>query len=210
MKLSHQIISLIILINIAACNEPGNNNIQNHVAEGFEFPVPKGWQSENIKFPIEFAPSIIYTGTESLRFMPGFESAISQEYWSYSFLWWLDGKPAITDTSLMIDLRNYYQGLVQSNAKQKNIPAAKLGPPLVEIHKVETSQPVDEVFAGKIIFTDYMAVAQNKISLNCMITKKICGNHTAVLYKLSPQPLEQPVWKQLDSLGNQFKCLTTN
>ena len=57
----------------------------------YELPVPKGWTIERFLIPISFAPQISYTGVEDIRFAPGWANAGSDEYWTYAFLWWLEG-----------------------------------------------------------------------------------------------------------------------
>ena len=44
-------------------------------APSFTWPVPDGWRSETIPFPLEFAPSIPHRGVEEIRFAPGFGRA---------------------------------------------------------------------------------------------------------------------------------------
>ena len=34
---------------------------------------------------------IKYSGVEDIRFAPGWGNAKSNEYWTYAFLWYLDG-----------------------------------------------------------------------------------------------------------------------
>jgi hypothetical protein len=36
----------------------------------FYMPVPDGWRTETIPFPLDFAPELKYEGVEELRFSP--------------------------------------------------------------------------------------------------------------------------------------------
>src|SRR4030095_5077344 len=92
-------------------NKPENNDKKEPVA-AYTFIQPDNWQEEHIQFPISFAPQIPYSGVEELRFAPGWAVSTSDEYWSYTFLWWLEGKPSIDKDSLQKNLTFYYSGLL--------------------------------------------------------------------------------------------------
>src|SRR5687767_7882069 len=53
--------------------------------------TPKNWGIERFLIPIAFAPSIPYKGVEDIRFTPGWSKKDSEEYWSYLFVWYLEG-----------------------------------------------------------------------------------------------------------------------
>ena len=131
------LLALILLFIISSCD----NNTQNKKGKslGYDFPAPKNWQTERIPFPIGFAPQISYSGFEDLRFAPGWEFTTSEEHWTYTFLWWLDGSPQINNTILQENLKIYYTGLIERNIKPKNIPATKVTVPAVMIKKIETA-----------------------------------------------------------------------
>jgi hypothetical protein len=84
---------------------------------------PKGWEVERFPIPIDFAPSISYQGSEDVRFAPGWGDEKSEEYWSYTFLWWLQGAHKIDSRRLKSHLQDYYQGLVQRNISRNNLAA---------------------------------------------------------------------------------------
>ncbi len=169
----------------------------------YEFPIPEGWGKERIVFPIKFAPSIPYKGMEEIRFMPGWANAASEEYWSYAFLWYLDGKKKI-DTKTMVDyLKIYYEGLP---AATKSIPREKLITAVIT-NKTEAVDNYYELhIAGTIYMLDYMS--QKPITLNYLIRTFVCEGEdkTFVLFQLSPQPYKHELWKKLDKLNNDFKC----
>src|SRR4051812_6700953 len=100
MKLRTQIylFSTGALLLIATCTsaqtKPGEFDPGKYVPP-YALTAPEGWGVERFAIPIEFAPSIPYKGVEDIRFAPGWSDAKSNEYWTYAFLWYLDGKPAI-------------------------------------------------------------------------------------------------------------------
>ena len=85
------------------------------------WPIPAGWKSEIIPFPLDFAPSIPYHGREILRFAPKFFDAKAPTYFSYAFAWVLEDRPppALEDRALEKDLVTYFRGLCQAVGGEK-------------------------------------------------------------------------------------------
>ena len=92
----------------------------------YTLPIPKDWSIERFLIPISFAPKISYKGVEDIRFTPGWGKGISDEYWSYAFLWYLEGDVEIDTAIICSNLKAYYTGLVATNGH--NIPSEKLIP----------------------------------------------------------------------------------
>src|SRR5882757_10892368 len=84
----------------------------------YTLPQPDKWGKEKIPFPIEFAPSIPFKGMEEIRFTPGWGDNKSEDYWSYTFVWFVEGVPVITQDSLKKYLTQYYTGLYFTNQKE--------------------------------------------------------------------------------------------
>ncbi|HEY1054934.1 MAG TPA: hypothetical protein VGE24_07355 [Emticicia sp.] len=168
----------------------------------YELSTPKNWTIERFLIPISFAPQIPYKGVEDIRFTPGWGKATSDEYWTYAFLWYLDGSIKMNVNTLNTNLKAYYTGLVKNNGR--NIP--RIIP--VETSFKETKKEKDDLqtYVGTIRMTDYMA--QIPITLNCKVHLKSCAgeNKTFVFYELSPQPVTHKVWQSLDKLWVDFRC----
>lgn len=81
------------------------------------WPAADGWRSETIPFPLDFAPSLPYRGIEELRFAPGFFEPSTPLYFTYSFVWLVDGAPPFSDLSA--DLRTYFAGLSRAVAPKR-------------------------------------------------------------------------------------------
>src|SRR5215471_14982261 len=88
----------VLLLTTILSLQLGAQKIDSTYTAPYFLPTPQGWTSEIIPFPIEFAPSINYSGVEDLRFTAGWGNAQTDEYWSYAFLWWLEGSPEINET----------------------------------------------------------------------------------------------------------------
>ena len=80
----------------------------------YNLDFPLGWGIERFLIPISFAPKIPYRGVEDIRFTPGWGKAESADYWSYVFLWYLDGQQKITAKIVENNLKKYYSGLVKA------------------------------------------------------------------------------------------------
>ena len=81
-------LSVFLIKGYAQENAPFDGH--NYKAPYF-LDTPQHWGIERFQIPIQFAPSIAYKGVEDIRFTPGWAKKDSEEYWSYVFLWDLDG-----------------------------------------------------------------------------------------------------------------------
>ncbi len=167
--------------------------------------MPEGWEVERFSLPPDFAPTMSFKGVEDVRFATGWGNVNSEEHWSYSFLWWLDGHVKLNADTLQRTLKEYYNGLVGRNITSRNIPTNKIVQTAVVIKKVKTSLNDLETFSGTINMLDYHA--QLPITLNCFVHIKDSKtiNHTAVYVEISPKSLSNPVWQKLNDIGDSFK-----
>lgn len=166
----------------------------------------EGWGIERFRIPIEFAPGIKYNGIEDVRFTKGWGEVKSNEYWSYAFLWYLDGKPTINIPAIEKNLAMYYDGLIGQNVEQRKIPLALVKPTKVKVTKIATQNGDVATFSGTIEMLDYMQ--QKPIVMNCIIHHKLCDGQdkTFVFHEISPRHLTDPVWSALNKLWSEFEC----
>lgn len=172
----------------------------------YHLPIPKHWTIERFLVPPSFAPAIFYKGVEDIRFTPGWSKIESSEYWSYAFLWFLDGKQAFDSKTLENNLTAYYTGLFNVNTDRSKIDTSQLIPVKVSVNLKKTMHGDHKTFGGTVKMNDYMT--QKPISLNLIIHIKSCEgqNKTFVFFELSPKPLTYNVWKNLNQLWLDFKC----
>jgi hypothetical protein len=83
--------------------------------------VPPGWKHELIPFPLDFAPSLQHAGVEELRFAPGFFDPTAPGYWSYAFVWRLEGYPPFDAAHVADELTTYFRGLVAAVDEKNEI-----------------------------------------------------------------------------------------
>lgn len=172
----------------------------------YTLPIPIGWTVERFPIPISFAPHIPYTGVEDLRFAPGWSKAKSDGYWSYAFLWYLEGEVTIDPKIIESNLQAYYAGLIGANSSA--IPGDKLISVSTSFEKSRTQKGDLKTFVGTIRMRDYMQ--QQPIVLNCKVHWRSCEQKkkTFIFFELSPQRLSHSIWRSLDRLWVDFKCNT--
>lgn len=198
----HLLFFLLLTISFITYGQEVKTEFDGHKWEApYLLPTPKEWTVERFLIPISFAPQIAYTGIEDIRFTPGWSKTKSEEYWSYAFLWYLDGTVTTDTATIEKNLNAYYTGLVAVNGK--NIPAEKV---ITVTTSFKTAANEPGSYTGTVTMTDYMQ--QTPITLNCKVHLRSCAgeNKTFIFYELSPQPLSHKVWTSLDNLWFDFKC----
>jgi hypothetical protein len=173
---------------------------------GYVFSVPPKWTTEEFPFPVSFAPQLPYNGVEVLRFAPGWAATASEEHWSYTFLWRLEGQPVFDAAVLQQNLTDYYTGLLKQNIRERNIPSNKITLPSVFIQKTETAAGDTETWNGTVTMTDYLDIMYNTMKLNCVVHKKDCGSSTALLFEISLQPGGHAVRQEMEKMVKGFGC----
>jgi hypothetical protein len=172
----------------------------------YHLPTPEKWGLERFLIPISFAPQIPYKGVEDIRFTPGWANAKNEEYWSYAFLWWLDGTPETTATIIADNLKAYYTGLIEVNREGFKVPVDKITPVQTSFRETQTAKGDLKTFTGSVTMLDYMQA--KPMTLNCTAHLRTCltENKTVLFYELSPQPLLHAVWTKLNKLWEEFSC----
>lgn len=150
--------------------------------------APDDWRGEVIPFPLGFAPEIPLKGLEELRFAPGMFKAEQPDYFSYTFLWWLEGKPTLSTTDLEAHLMAYYVGLYKAVSKKAEKKT--------DHFKVSVSQGKGGTYTGTIDWVDPF-VTEKPLKLHMKIRRWRCEaqEREALFFELSPQPTSHEVWQ---------------
>jgi len=170
----------------------------------YDLPITKDWGVERFPIPISFAPQISYKGIEDIRFAPGWSKASSENYWSYAFVWYLEGEIKTNAKEIEKNLQVYYTGLISANGS--TISSETLIPVVTSFKETKKNNGDLKTFVGTIKMLDYMG--KKPIVLNCKAHLKACigEDKTFLFYELSPQPLSHAIWLSLDKLWLDFKC----
>lgn len=170
-------------------------------------PLFEGWQAEFIEFPLGFAPDLGYEGHADVRFMPGMFSGGAPDYWSYTFLWWLNDDVDFDAARLSSDIETYFTGLA-------NVVDADgaLQPDQAQSHQAEAqfaalTEGNQQSFIGQAAVFDGF-VKHDKIRLNIQVNEVPCPAYgkKAVLFALSPQELNAEPWQDLEKVREAFTC----
>jgi hypothetical protein len=171
----------------------------------YSWPLPEKWVREIIPFPIKFAPELAYEGVEEVHFMPGWRKndTLPQQFWSYTFVWYIDSVFTFSAVLLEKDLSNYFNGLqkwVMANAGMHlNLKASSV----ISVYCPDPENPGE--FRGTSEILDVF-FTMKRITLNMKISQppKQPAHKTILFFELSPQPYENPVWKELDRNISEF------
>ena len=146
------------------------------------------WSKEVFTFPIRFAQEINYKGIEEAQFPKGWSQKDSPNYWSYVFVWDVEGNQVNSEKELEADLKTYFDGLMNS----KNTTS--------QFFKMESS--IDLIkYTGKVSFFDNLRTKEN-ISLNVLVEKQYCKQKgkSIIVFRFSPKDFNNDVWNTLEKV----------
>ncbi len=198
--------AVVVILCLKTSGQNASEEFDGHKWEApYVLDTLKGWGLERFLIPISFAPSILYKGVEDIRFTPGWAKKTTTEYWSYAFLWYLDGTVAFDAKTIENNLKAYYTGLIKVNSDSAKI-ADKLFPVTSSIRSRTAEKEDLKTFEGSVTMLDYMS--KQPITLNIVIHIRTCAgkNKTFVFHEISPLPYSDDVWKRLHQLWVNFKC----
>lgn len=160
------------------------------------WPVPAGWRTETIPFPLGFAPALPYRGTEELRFGPNFFKPSSPTYFTYTFAFQLDGAPAMSPEILASNLQTYFTGLMSAVTHAPSDPA---------LHTAGIQADATGHYRGEVHTIDGFG-DKRAVALHLEADTMVCGDQRIVLASLSPQPKSDPIWQDMAALRSAFPC----
>jgi pimeloyl-ACP methyl ester carboxylesterase len=179
-----------------------------HLANKYVYPIPTGWETETILFPIEFAPELRYKGFEELRFAPGWGDPKSGEKWAYTLLWWLDGNYQFDERTLKHDLENYFTGLTKQRADASKLGQSLYTPATAQVQKVKTMPGDKDTYTASADIFDAQ-VTQKPGKLFFKIHVKDCPDkaRTLLLLEVAGAGYTEKIWQLLDKINNDFRCV---
>lgn len=172
-----------------------------HTGEKTHFAhAPSDWKSETIPFPLGFAPEIQLRGVEELRFAPGMYQPDAPDYFSYGFVWVLDGQVEVDLNFLTKNLVTYYKGLYAAVSKSET-KATDTFYSQMETVEEGFSKASDASFSGTLAWREPF-VTEDPQTLNLLVDAWHCQQKekTVLVFLVSPQPLNHPIWGTLKTL----------
>ncbi|PHS62852.1 MAG: hypothetical protein COB12_10130 [Flavobacterium sp.] len=146
------------------------------------------WIKEIFTFPIRFAKEIDYKGIEEAQFPKGWSSKESPNFWSYVFVWNVEGNRVNSVKELEADLKTYFDGLM-------GLPNT-----ITQFTQKEDSTN-NTYYVGKVSFFDNLRTKQN-IELNVLVQKQYCEetNKSLVVFRFSPKDFNHQVWNTIEKV----------
>jgi len=182
----------------------------NPASDQFAYSIPGSWRMDpRYTFPLPWAPSIAYHGTEDVAFAPDFDYTDSSEYHTLLYVWWMEGTFSLTAKQLESDMVAYFQGLAEQRGRNHGFK-----PDLSQVSASYSSDPSGAHTLGGAPATSFRGIVSiydthgKIIKLNSEVVTTVCpgSDHTVALYGLSQEPWEQGIWKQIDAVRDGFRC----
>ena len=160
------------------------------------WPPLEGWRTETIHFPLDFAPTLDYTGYEELRFSPEFGKSDRPLFFTYAFLWVVPETTVLDKERLQRDLKTYFDGLMRAVAKDKKLEVATLDTKVV----VTDAPPGPDQFtflAQIETFDAFFTKAPLKLEMHVIRNVKQLDHWRAHYFEATTSPLQQQVLPEL-------------
>ena len=162
----------------------------------------ENWRSETINFPLDFAPSLSYSGVEYIKFAPGWGEKNAPDYFSYAFLWVIDQDPKLSSKKLETEMEAYFDGLIHHITSNQDGHDTNISKTKAFFEKIN-----DAAYAGKILTYDPFTT-KKEVRLNVLVYPTACHpeNKHLVLFNLSPQNPNHAIWKKMKNIKIDLDC----
>ncbi len=172
-------------------------------AQGDLLPTPEGWRQESFTFPLQFAPSIPYEGTEHVRFAPSWTRFADETGFSYVFLWDLRSKP-VTPEDVEDYLEVYFNGLMHNVGLQRKI-GDKEKKSAVAVHPMALLEGWGQGYGVEVRTWNAFSKGE-PLLLHGEIGQRYCGERMQMFFAFSRARRDRPVWDGLRALRNATSC----
>jgi hypothetical protein len=166
--------------------------------------APPSWREETFAFPLVFAPSIPYEGTETVRFSPDFARFASPSGFTYVILWDIKRR-ALEPAELERGLAVYFDGLMENVTRARKIA----DPGTVThaaLHPMEAPRGWQQGLGGQLWTWNGFDKGEPLV-LNLEIAHRPCGaDRTQVFYAFSMAARTDPAWEELRRIRDKTGC----
>jgi hypothetical protein len=166
--------------------------------------APEDWRKETFTFPLAFAPSIPYEGTEHVRFPPSWDKFATENGFSYVILWDLKATP-VAPEDLEDHLEAYFNGLMSNVARARKVEAAT-AKTAVSAHPMTGVPGWSQAFGAEVRTSN--AFSKNEaLLLHGEIAQRDCGaGRMQVFFAFSRARRDRPVWEALREARKATPC----
>jgi len=182
------IITILIYITFFSTSLSAQHHKETKQATEVLLVTDSIWTKEIFTFPIRFAKEINYKGFEEAQFPKGWSSKENPNFWSYVFVWNIEGDKINSIKELETDLKTYFDGLM-------GLPNT-----IVQFTKNEPSTNKTN-YIGKVSFFDNLRTKED-IILNVKVEKHYCKktNKSLIVFRFSPKEFKHNTWNLLEEI----------
>lgn len=167
-------------------------------------PAPADWKKESFSFPLAFAPTIPYEGTEHVRFSPAWERFASENGFSYVFVWDLKAV-AVTTEDLEDHLEAYFNGLMKGVGPRRGLQAPSAGA-VAAIHPMTAIPGWKQSFGAELRTWNAFSKGE-PLLLHGEIAQRTCGeNRMQIFFAFSMAKRDRPAWEPLRAARQATRC----
>jgi len=208
MRLYKRIVaSLLVACSLVVFTSVNASTTTTTKYENFSWVSPHEWQGAVFDVPTWFAKDMLYTGREVIRFHDGFYDEKSTGFWTYAFALLIEQTETPTTEALLEETKRYFVGLARGigDKKNKDYPANKIKVTSKSAW-VKSKQSKNRSQVYFLESFDPFTTGKD-IKLNVKITTWLCSDsRRAIHYSVSPHPLSDKIWTQLDKEVDALKC----
>jgi hypothetical protein len=166
--------------------------------------APASWREERFTFPLVFAPSIPYEGTEVVRFSPGFTKFSGKDGFTYVILWDIKRRE-LEPSELERGLAVYFDGLMENVTRARKIedPGTITA---TALHPMRAPAGWAQGLSGELWTWNAFSKGE-PLLLHLEIAHRACGaDRTQIFYAFSMAERALPAWDELRGIRDKTSC----
>ena len=169
-----------------------------------ELDAPADWRKESFEFPLAYAPSLPYEGSEQVRFSPSWSKFSDPAGFSYVVLWNIKPAP-LEPEALERALGVYFDGLMNNVAIARKIDKL-VAQTVAVLHPLDAPEGWSEAYAGRVHTWNAFANAEDLV-LNVEVAKRRCGDdRVQVFFAIAKASRSASVWEPLRRIRQSSSC----
>lgn len=166
--------------------------------------APDDWRKETFQFPLAFAPTIPYEGSEHVRFTPGWARFAEENGFSYVFVWDLKAR-AVTTEDLEDHLEAYFNGLMKGVAGARSVE----GPPLaaaVALHPMTAIPGWTQAYGAEVRTWNAFSKGEPLLLFGEVAQRECGADRMQIFFAFSRAKRDRPIWEGLRSARAATPC----
>lgn len=166
--------------------------------------APEAWRKESFTFPLPFAPSIPYEGSEHVRFAPYWAQFAEERGFTYVILWDIK-RPVLQPAELERALNVYFDGLMEMITKARKVadPGTVTS---VALHPLAPPSGWSDAAGGRLWTWNGFSTGEPLV-LHAEVTQRTCSEgRTQVFFAFSRAARTAVPWDELRGIRKATTC----